>query len=62
MKVFEAYYYESWRFGNYESHKVIVVASTEDEAFGLVLESFGDSKPKHWSLTEVDLTYPHVSL
>ena len=64
MKVFRAHGYISSPCGccypDLDTDE-IVVAVTEPEALGLLLEMFESTMKKHWDIQEVDLTRSHVN-
>ena len=59
LKVFTAEYNETWNYGGYETIHTIVVANTESEALGLVLEAYSDL-PDNWCVEEVDMSKVRV--
>jgi hypothetical protein len=59
LKAFVGEYHEVWAYGGY--HKIIctVVANTESEALGLLLEKY-PKLPDHWCVEEISLDKPAV--
>ncbi len=60
MNVYRGSYSNRWRYGGFHDREVIVVANTESEALGLVLEDYPDSKAECWSVDLIDTSYPSV--
>ena len=60
LRVWTASYYVSYGYGAYDEHDAVVVANTEFEALGFLLERFSDTYAEHWTLEEVDTATPHV--
>ena len=61
MKVYKASYYQSFNYGAYQEHERIVVANSENEALGLVLEDEQNTLAKHWDIEEIDITQAGVT-
>lgn len=58
MKLFKAEYDWHGSRGAYEEIKYIVVANTEEEALGLVLEAEEKTSSDFWNIEEIDATVP----
>ena len=58
LGVFTASY--EWRggFGGYDERDYVVVANTESEALGFVLEAAPDTTAKHWRISRLDTKEP----
>lgn len=55
LKVFIGSYWETWNYGGWAEEVCTVVANTENEALGLLLEEYPNLKTSCWYVTEVDL-------
>lgn len=62
MNTYRASYRETWAYGGYEDKEYIVIANTEQEALGLVLEEEPKSNTKDWEIILIDNTKPSVLL
>ena len=62
MNTYRASYRETWAYGGYEDKECIVVANTEQEALGLVLEEEPKTNTKDWEITPIDTTKTGVLL
>lgn len=57
LSVFAAEYsYTCW--GETQTRGCVVIANTESEALGLLLDAEPDTKSAHWSLTKIDQRIP----
>lgn len=56
LKAFKATYSASWAYGGYEEIIPVVVANTEEEAYGLLLTKYDDLFSNNWYIDEIDLT------
>ena len=54
MKVYNASYRETWRYGGFQEYEFIIIANTESEALGLALESSAGGKSNHWTIEEIN--------
>ena len=61
LKVFSASYYETGPWGYWKDGDAVVVANTETEALGMLLQEDSDTKANYWSLEEIDTNKAGVS-
>jgi len=54
LKFFLANYYRSYGFGGYDNIYCTVVANTESEALGLLIEQYVKTDAKYWCVWEPD--------
>ncbi len=60
MNVYRGSYSETWNYGGFQDYEVIVVANTESEALGMVLEEISDSRSDNWYIDQIDTSTPRV--
>lgn len=62
LKIFTAYYYESHcSCCSAVEHNAVVIANTENEALGMVLNAYEKTEAGHWNIVEVDAGKPCVT-
>jgi hypothetical protein len=60
LKAFTASYSETWAYGGYANTECVVVANTESEALGFLLEEYKEHDAKYWLIQEIDLSKPVI--
>jgi len=53
-------YYDHWAYGGFEMKEIAVVANTESEALGMILDKYPETTPTKWCHNSVDMTRPNI--